>query len=96
MTYHDRQHSVDFANVILGLVEDVDRDARVLTAEAANAARFEGLHVAYTDTELSGALKSRYSVLAILARRLSTALSRATTSHARASTQFLALACALS
>lgn len=44
MTYHDRQHGVDFPNVILALVEDVDRDARMLAAEAAHAARLEGLH----------------------------------------------------
>lgn len=42
--YHDGQDGVDLPDVVLALVEDVDGDAGVLAAQAAHAARLEGLH----------------------------------------------------
>lgn len=53
VTYHDRQHRVDFPDVVLILVEDVDGYARLLAAETAHAARLEGLHAARCSLSLS-------------------------------------------
>lgn len=79
-TYHDRQHGVDFPDVVLILVEDVDTNARLLAAQTAHAARFEGLHTARFLAAIPLAVGWRgrevNSVVAALARH--------ETSHARA------------
>lgn len=54
-TYHNRQYSVDLPDVILVLIEDVDRDTGVLTAETAHATRLEGLHTAQIEAHPSRA-----------------------------------------
>lgn len=101
MTYHDRQHGVDFSDVILALVEDVDRDGRMLAAEAAHAARLKGLHAAaHGSLESRGGPAARHALtlsswllrLALSARRLSATqpFARAAADVARARARTLA------
>lgn len=80
-THHDRQHGVDLLDVVLALVEDVDGDARLLAAQAAHAARLQGLHTALS--------RPRRRTTRCSTTR--SALARRDVAYARASARFMRL-----